>query len=76
MRKLEDVRASKAEEHATKVRKLFEEHPECAREAIIIWPQGQVTLAPEHLSTFSILGMLEAAKFGVCVQSMKELEDE
>lgn len=68
--KLDDVRAARAEEHAAKVRKLFEEHPDCAREAIIVWPQGKVTLAPEHMSAIVLAGILHSASISVVLSQM------
>lgn len=69
---LSDASKKLEEEHATKVKKLFEEHPEIAKDALIISPGGQVTLTPEYMSTTSIVGILEAAKFGVLFQTAVE----
>ena len=76
---LSDASKKLEEEHAAKVKQLFEDNPELAKDALIISPSGQVTLTPEYMSTTSIVGILEAAKAGVLfttfVESMRDEEE-
>jgi len=72
---LDDYKAKKEQEHANRVIQLFKDHPELAKEAIVVYaPEGGegVVLAPEHLGTTFVVGLLEAAKFGILASSMQD----
>jgi hypothetical protein len=57
-----DARAKQHEEHAAKVRRLFDDHPEFAREAVIIVPSEGLLLVPKHMGATEITGVLERPK--------------
>ena len=63
--KLSDASKDTEEAHAKRVRQLFVDHPEIAKDAIIISPKCCVTLKPEHMLTVEVVGILEIAKSSI-----------
>ena len=66
---LSQTKAEKEQAHADKVLSLFRDHPELAKDAVIISPPGPdspgICLAPEHFSSTEVEGILESAKIHV-----------
>lgn len=70
-RNLRDAREQFKEKNREKVRKLFEDHPEIAEDAIIISPGSGVMLTPEGIGNAQIVSALEMLKTMILLDMIK-----